>query len=176
MDAIHVFTDSQLIAEQLSGGYKAREPTMARYLAEVKILASKFSHFTLSRVPRSQNEQADELAKMASGPDHGNRSEVKDLPFHAISVSVVTPAEARATWVHGILPDDEAATRRIRRTQAWYSEVNGQLYKRSFSQPLLRCLEPNEAKAVLAEVHEGICGEHIAARTLAYKILHQGYY
>nr|XP_009392748.1 PREDICTED: uncharacterized protein LOC103978625 [Musa acuminata subsp. malaccensis] len=184
VDAIHVFTDSQLVAEQLSGGYEATEPTMARYLAEVKSLASNFSHFTLSRVPRSQNERADELAKMASGPDHGNYSEVKDLPFRAISVSAVTPAEARATWVqemllfkcNGILPDDEAAVRRIHRTQAWFSEVNGRLYKQSFSQPLLRCLEPDEAKAVLAEVHKGICGEHIVARTLAYKILRQGYY
>nr|XP_009400653.1 PREDICTED: uncharacterized protein LOC103984818 [Musa acuminata subsp. malaccensis] len=99
VDAIHVFTDSQLIAEQLSGGYEAREPTMTKYLVEVKSLASNFSHFTISRVPRSQNERADELAKMASGPDHGNCPEVKELPFRAISVSAITPAEARATWV-----------------------------------------------------------------------------
>ena len=76
----------------------------------------------------------------------------------------------------GILPVDEASARRIRRTQAWYSELNGQLYKRSFSHPLLWCLGPEEALTVLVEVHEGICGEHIAGRTLAYKILRQGYY
>nr|XP_009411185.1 PREDICTED: uncharacterized protein LOC103992979 [Musa acuminata subsp. malaccensis] len=184
VDVIHVFTDSQLIAEQLGDGYEAREPTMARYLAEVKSLASNFSRFTLSKVSRNQNERADELAKMASGLDHGNRSGVKDLPFRTILVSSIAPNEARTMWVqemllfkrNGVLLDDEAATRRIRRTQAWYSEVNRRLYKRSFSQPLLRCLEPGEAKAVLTEVHEGICGEHIAARTLAYKILRQGYY
>ncbi|XP_009385521.2 uncharacterized protein LOC103972866 [Musa acuminata AAA Group] len=137
-----------------------------------------------TRVPRSQNERADELAKLASRPDHRNHSEVKELPFRAISVSAITPTDVRATWVQemllfkrdGILPDNEAAARRVCRTQAWYSEVNGRLYKRSFSQPLLRCLEPEEALKVLAEVHEGICGEHIAGRTLAYKILRQGYY
>ncbi|XP_065007665.1 uncharacterized protein LOC103992979 [Musa acuminata AAA Group] len=184
VDVIHIFTDSQLVAEQLSGGYEAREPTMARYLAEVKILASNFSRFTLSKVPRNQNERTDELAKMASRLDHGNRPAIEDLPSRAISVLSVALAEARTTWVqemllfkrNGVLPDDEAAARRIRRMQAWYSEVNGRLYKRSFSQPLLRCLEPSEVKAVLAEVHEGICREHIAARTLAYKILRQGYY
>ena len=31
--AILVLTDSQLVAEQLSGGYEARDPTMAKYLA-----------------------------------------------------------------------------------------------------------------------------------------------
>ncbi|XP_065007570.1 uncharacterized protein LOC135638385 [Musa acuminata AAA Group] len=121
---------------------------------------------------------------MASRPDHGNHSEVKELPFRAISVSTITPAEVRATWVQEMLlfkrdrifPNDEATAWRIRRTQAWYSEVNARLYKRSFSQPLLQCLEPDEAQAVLIEVHEGICGEHIAGRTLAYKILRQGYY
>ncbi|XP_064979380.1 uncharacterized protein LOC135620378 [Musa acuminata AAA Group] len=184
VDIIHVFTNSQLVAEQLGGGYEAKEPTMARYLAEVKSLASNFSRFMLSMVPRNQNERADELAKMASGLDHENHSGVEDLPFCTISVLSVAPAEARTTWVqemllfkrNGVLPDDKAAVRRIRRMQAWYSEVNGRLYKRSFSQPLLRCLEPGKAKAVLAEVHEGICGEHIAARTLACKILRQGYY
>nr|XP_009383140.1 PREDICTED: uncharacterized protein LOC103970956 [Musa acuminata subsp. malaccensis] len=184
VDVIRVFTDSQLVAEQLSDGYEAREPTMERYLAKVKSLVSNFSRFTLSKVSRNQNERADKLAKMALGLDHGNHPGVEDLPSRTISVSSVAPTEARTTWVqemllfkrNGVLPDDEATARRIRRTQAWYSEVNGRLYKRSFSQPLLRCLEPSEAKAVLAEVHEGICGEHIAARTLAYKILRQGYY
>ncbi|XP_064963275.1 uncharacterized protein LOC135611568 [Musa acuminata AAA Group] len=124
VDAIHVFTDSQLVAEQLNGGYEAREPTMAKYLAEVKSLASNFSHFTISKVPRSQNERADELAKMASGPDHENHIKVKELPSRAISVSAITPTEARAMWVqemllfkrNGILRNDEAVARRIRRT------------------------------------------------------------
>nr|XP_009395688.1 PREDICTED: uncharacterized protein LOC103980886 [Musa acuminata subsp. malaccensis] len=118
VNAINVLTDSQLVAKQLSGRYEAREPIMAKYLAEEML--------------------------------HFKRDE--------------------------ILPADETAARRIRRMHAWYSDVNGQLYKRSFSHPLLRCLEPEESRTVLAEVHEGICGEHIAGRTLAYKILRQGYY
>ncbi|XP_065003984.1 uncharacterized protein LOC135636271 [Musa acuminata AAA Group] len=184
VNAIHILTDSQLVAEQLSGGYEAREPTMVKYLAEVKRLAFNFSHFMVSRVPRSQNERADELAKLASRSDSKAQPEIEELPFHAISVSVISSADTHTTCVQdmlhfkrdGILPADEAAARRIRRMQAWYSEVNERLYKRSFSHPLLRCLGPEEAQTVLTEVHEGICGEHIAGRTLAYKILCQGYY
>nr|XP_009413508.1 PREDICTED: uncharacterized protein LOC103994794 [Musa acuminata subsp. malaccensis] len=64
---IRVITNSQLVARQLDGGYEARDPTMAKYLAQVKSLATKFAHFELSNVPRSENQRADTLAKWASG-------------------------------------------------------------------------------------------------------------
>ncbi|KAK3037796.1 hypothetical protein RJ639_030715 [Escallonia herrerae] len=51
----------------------------------------------------------------------------------------------------------------------------GTLYKKSFSLPYLRCLRPSESLYALQEVHEGICGQHLGGRTLAQKILRQGY-
>ncbi|XP_064971613.1 uncharacterized protein LOC135616356 [Musa acuminata AAA Group] len=179
---IHVLTDSQLVAEQLSGGYEAREPIMAKYLAQVKNLTAKFPHFTLSNVPRGENERADTLAKLASKSAPEARPEVEELPFRAIEIAAAASGGPSTTWVQemlrfkrdGTLPPDEATARRLHHTQAWYSEMGGQLYKRSFTHPLLRCLEPDEARTVLAKVHEGVCGEHIGGRTLAHKILRQG--
>ncbi|KAK3003044.1 hypothetical protein RJ639_018211 [Escallonia herrerae] len=52
----------------------------------------------------------------------------------------------------------------------------GTLYKKSFSLPYHRCLRPSESLYALQEVHEGICGQHLRGRTLAQKILRQGYY
>ncbi|KAK3023717.1 hypothetical protein RJ639_042727 [Escallonia herrerae] len=52
----------------------------------------------------------------------------------------------------------------------------GILYKKSFSLPYLRCLRPSESLYALQEVHERICGQHLGGRTLAQKILRQGYY
>ncbi|RVX04492.1 hypothetical protein CK203_018396 [Vitis vinifera] len=43
----------------------------------------------------------------------------------------------------------------------------GGLYKRSFTGPYLRCLGHSEAQYVLAELHEGICGNHSGGRSLA---------
>ncbi|KAK3008565.1 hypothetical protein RJ639_013962 [Escallonia herrerae] len=57
-----------------------------------------------------------------------------------------------------------------------YALVEGTLYKKSFSLPYLRCLRPSESLYALQEVHEGICGQHLGGRTLAQKILRQGYY
>ncbi|XP_065004118.1 uncharacterized protein LOC135636357 [Musa acuminata AAA Group] len=181
---IRVITDSQLVARQLDGGYEARDPTMAKYLARVKNLATKFTHFELSNVPRSENQRADTLAKLASGSAPWARPETEELPHRAIEIVATVTGGAPTTWVQemlrfkrdGTLPDNETTARRLRRTQAWYSEEGGRLYKRSFSRPLLRCLEPNEARIVLSDMHEGACGEHIGERALAHKILRQGYY
>uniref|UniRef100_A0A804HNC6 Uncharacterized protein n=1 Tax=Musa acuminata subsp. malaccensis TaxID=214687 RepID=A0A804HNC6_MUSAM len=81
--------------------------------------------------------------------------------------SITQPITAPTIPSCGI-PDDPTAARRLRRTQAWYSLVGGKLYRRGFSQPLLLCLAPPKAHTVLAELHEGICGEHIGGRTLAF--------
>ncbi|RVW32623.1 Pol polyprotein [Vitis vinifera] len=43
----------------------------------------------------------------------------------------------------------------------------GHLYKRSFTGPYLRCLNHSEALYVLAELHEGVCGNHSGGRSLA---------
>ncbi|XP_065034299.1 uncharacterized protein LOC135680310 [Musa acuminata AAA Group] len=91
--AIRVLTGSQLVAEQLGGGYEARDPTMAKYLAQVKNLAAKFPHFTLSNVPRGENERADTLAKLASKPASEVRPEIEEPPARAIEITVATSSD-----------------------------------------------------------------------------------
>ena len=54
--------------------------------------------------------------------------------------------------------------------------LNEKLYKRDFSQPYLRCVEEEEAKYVLEEVHGGIYGDHMGAKSLARKIMRVGYF
>ena len=64
----------------------------------------------------------------------------------------------------------------MQRRASRYVLRQGELYKRSFSLPLLKCLGPEKAEYVLAEVHEGVCGNHSGGRALAQKIVHQGFY
>ena len=42
--------------------------------------------------------------------------------------------------------------------------------------PYLRCVSETELSAIMHEVHEGFCGDHIARPSLSKKILHQGYF
>ena len=40
----------------------------------------------------------------------------------------------------------------------------------------MRCVEEEEAKYVLEEVHGGICGDDMGAKSLARKIMRVGYF
>lgn len=54
--------------------------------------------------------------------------------------------------------------------------MNDTLYKRGFSMPFLRCVEEDEARYILEEVHKGICGDYIGPRSLVNKAIRTGYY
>ena len=59
---------------------------------------------------------------------------------------------------------------------ARYTMINEDLYRRGYSTPLLKCITNKRAEYILAEIHEGICGNHVGARTMAAKVLRAGYY
>ncbi|GFZ06625.1 hypothetical protein Acr_18g0007950 [Actinidia rufa] len=77
----------------------------------------------------------------------------------------------------GTRPKDTLQARRLQYRSARFCIFKGRLYKRAFSGPLLKCLRPEEAEYVLKEIHEGICcGNHSGARSLARKTIRQGYF
>ena len=61
---------------------------------------------------------------------------------------------------NGQLPSDSSEVKKVRVQAARFTVLNGELYKRGFSMPYLKCLTPDEAMYVLQEIHEGICGNH----------------
>ena len=63
---LSTFSDSQLIVGQVNGEFEAKDDGMKMYLQQVKEFANKFDKFTLVHIPRSQNAQADSLAKLVS--------------------------------------------------------------------------------------------------------------
>ena len=54
--------------------------------------------------------------------------------------------------------------------------MNDTLYKRGFSMPYLKCVNEEEAKYILEEIHEGICGDHPGPRSLVGKVIKKGYF
>ncbi|XP_042944810.1 uncharacterized protein LOC122278690 [Carya illinoinensis] len=76
----------------------------------------------------------------------------------------------------GKLPEIKDEARRVKKKVTRFQLIDGVLYKRGFSTPLLRCISTQEAQYVLAEIHEGICGNHSGRRTLARKVVRAGYY
>ncbi|GKD85619.1 reverse transcriptase domain-containing protein, partial [Tanacetum coccineum] len=54
------------ILHQILRTYVAKEENMVKYLEKAKSQISGFANFSISQVPRSKNEKADALSKIAS--------------------------------------------------------------------------------------------------------------
>ena len=76
----------------------------------------------------------------------------------------------------GKLPEGKDEAKKLKIRAARYILINEVLYKRGFSQPYLRCLDPHEANYVLREIHERAYGNHSGARSLIHKVVRAGYY
>ncbi|GKV45379.1 hypothetical protein SLEP1_g52470 [Rubroshorea leprosula] len=188
ISAIQVYSDSQLVVNQTNSICEVVDPVMVKYVALVAELKCKFQKFCLSKSPRTENEQADSLSKFTSDSSSSSRSvfvEVLDEPSFVkprimeISTNPDTPCwtDSIISFLRdGIVPADRQEAMKLRKKASRHTLVNGVLYKRSLSLPLLRCLNPYEAECALREVHEGVYGSHVGARTLAHKVLRQGYY
>ncbi|XP_075521096.1 uncharacterized protein LOC142554295 [Primulina tabacum] len=60
-----IFSDSQLVAQQMKGMYDVKDEKLIEYAREVNRIREKFTEITFEQIPRKENEKADTLAKMA---------------------------------------------------------------------------------------------------------------
>jgi hypothetical protein len=56
--------------------------------------------------------------------------------------------------------------RKIRRQALKYTLIKGELYRRMMDGLLLKCLNEEQAKVAMGELHEGICGAHQSAQKM----------
>ncbi|XP_024195734.1 uncharacterized protein LOC112198869 [Rosa chinensis] len=187
---LQVYSDSQLVVSLSNDDYAAKDRRMSSYQDLVRDLMRGFEQLSLVKVPREKNSRADELAKAASGcTEVINIVKIEVLegpsiegnkPQRQVMAVDSVPNDWRGQIVNylefGIQPDDPIEARKLRMKAVRYLVVEDELFKRSFSEPHLRCLGPSQARLVLKEIHEGSCRAHLGGRTLAHKILSQGYY
>ena len=76
----------------------------------------------------------------------------------------------------GCLPQDVEEARKVRKRAAKFTILNGTLYKRGFSMPYLECVDKEEAKYILEEIHEGVYGDHAGPISLVSKVIRTGYF
>ena len=63
--ALTVHTDSELLARQLNGQYRVRDPRLRLFHDLALELAKGFARFSIQHIPRGRNAQADRLAGAA---------------------------------------------------------------------------------------------------------------
>ena len=65
VERIEILSDSMLVVQQLKGEYQAKDEGMIKYLQVIWSLVSKFIYWNITKVPKSENSEADRLAKYA---------------------------------------------------------------------------------------------------------------
>jgi hypothetical protein len=73
-------------------------------------------------------------------------------------------------------PSDRNEAKSLKHRRRDFTIVNGQLYKKGISQPMLKCITETEGLELLREIHSGTCGSHSGPRALATKVIPQGFY
>ncbi|XP_057444551.1 uncharacterized protein LOC130736779 [Lotus japonicus] len=168
--------DSQLVVKLVKGEYQVKDPQLSKYLEVVHRLMMEIEKIRIEHIPRSQNERADVLAKLASTGRLSNYQTViqETLPRSSIDLvevklkAVKTVTEGEPSWMESIKTflqnpqtDDNLNTKEKRREASFYTLVGDELYRRGIMSPMLKCVDMRDAQGIMAEVHKGVCFSHI---------------
>ncbi|XP_057977967.1 uncharacterized protein LOC131164622 [Malania oleifera] len=162
---------------------------MKKYLVKAQEYTKAFVQFDIKHVPRAENKKADALAKLASTTS----SEWKDAiylerigkpSYEGDKINSVESKISKDDWraslflylKDGSLPEDNKEALKVRSKAARYTLMGRELYMRSLTLPYLRCLSNEEGEYILREIHEGVCGNHLASRALAHKAMRLEFY
>ena len=139
-----------MVIGQVNGICEAKEDRMKKYLKKVVRLVKKFKKADFIQIPREENVEADILAKEASANEAVDELDaVQYMP--SIDLPEMLQIEGDGNWMipivsylkDGRLPEEKNEARKLKVKSARYVLIDEVLYKRGFSQPLLRCLAPD---------------------------------
>jgi hypothetical protein len=175
---------------------------MDAYITEICKLKNKFSGMEIHHVIHDNNVGVDVLSKLGSDraniPPGVSVHKLHQPSIKAPDSSFITqgPKELdrevlmievywRVAFIDyiqehklppGVDPKSAEGTRILRHSKG-YVLVGGNLYKHgSASGILMKCVSMEEGKEILQEIHEGMCGNHAASRTLVGKAFRYGFY
>jgi ribonuclease HI len=188
---VEIQSNSQVIVSHVQGVAEAQGEKMIQYLNKVCEYQSNFDRTAMTKVPREENVQVDALFKMGSGTGPNVQTSSYEVviqtepsitpKLHVMETEEKSTSPEWATDVirylrDGFLPKDKLLSRKVKMHAARYVLIGGVLYRRGYTEPLLKCLANSEAKYVLREIHEGVCENHSGSRMLAHKEVRAGYY
>ncbi|XP_043811565.1 uncharacterized protein LOC122723477 [Manihot esculenta] len=132
---LEINSDSQLVINQITGAYQARDQIMQNYLAKVKAIEAELVEQGImvryQRIPREDNEEADLLSQLS-------KEELEQLPDEVYIQHISTPAfdktatvmqvEQGQSWMipyleyleKGKLPEDKDEAKKIAARAANY--------------------------------------------------------
>ena len=135
---------------------------MKMYLSKVQNMQSSFQKFSITKIPREENEKADQLAWMAFAENmelEEGQEPIWNLTHSSISdqTSELAVIEEVSDWRKELidylenetLPTEKKFTVQLKMKVGRFTVLNGTLYKRGFMLPILKCVSPEEGNYIL---------------------------
>ncbi|XP_054811516.1 uncharacterized protein LOC129312805 [Prosopis cineraria] len=187
---LKVFGDSALIIHQVTGEWRTKDVKLIPYQELLTDLIKQFKVASFHHLTRDKNRFADALATLAAMIQldcgvHIQPIQVEARSFPAYCLNVEEDREeypwfqdikdyiTKRSYPAGMTENEKKTLRRLAMTFFISQDV---LYKRGYDGTLLRCVSSEEAKKIMVEVHEGICGTHANGHTMAKQIQRYGYF
>ncbi|XP_057745163.1 uncharacterized protein LOC130963029 [Arachis stenosperma] len=177
---VEIFGDSQLVVRQVSFEYRCVSENLRKYFNVATELLSKFDSVIVRHVPRELNQEANELAQIASRykikPSTLEKLvRIKDIfmPLRereVLSLEKLDPEDWRVPIVEYLKNPSLSVDRKLKYRAQSYVLISNVLFKKSVDGNLLTCLGEKEAYLALAEVHEGICGARQSGEKMKWVI------
>ena len=122
----------------------------------------------LAHIPRGHNEEANRLAKIACGYR-------EDQEILALS-EVQMVDDWRSEIANYLKNPSQRVSRKLRYKALKFVVLDDQLYYKSIDVILLKCLNQEDARKIIYEVHEGLCGAHQSAYRMKWIITRTGHF
>nr|ABB47000.1 retrotransposon protein, putative, unclassified [Oryza sativa Japonica Group] len=168
-NAMEIMGDSLLVINQLAGEYECKNDVLMIYNEKCRELMNSFRPVTLKYVSREQNVEANNLAQGASG----YKPMMKDIE---VELAAITADDWRYDVFQYLQNPSQSASRKLRYKALKYALLDDELYYWMIDGVLLKCLSADQAKVVMGEVHEGICGTHQSAHKMKWLLRRTGYF
>ncbi|RDY12591.1 Pol polyprotein, partial [Mucuna pruriens] len=184
---LRVYGDSALVIYQLRGEWGTRDVKLISYHDHAKEIMGAFNAISFHNVPHEENQIVDALATISAMVQVNEGQEitihVRQQPHVAYYQYLGQEAakidlepwyfDIKKYLEKGEYPKgaSENNKRTLRRLAAGYLLSGAILYKRNTDMMLLRCVDQQEAKHIIEEVHEGTFRTHANGHALA-----PGYY
>jgi ribonuclease HI len=196
------YDDSLLVIQQVNKERDCNKETMDAYVQKVRKLENKFSVLEVHYVIREHNVGADILSNL--GSTHAQvptgvfiqelkQPSIKPSPQITTDTGLQKPdrevmmlgEDWRETYIDFIrdqrlpagMDTKSAAAARVMRRSKGFVLVDNKLYRHGArSGVLMTCVTGEDGYDILREIHEGVCGNHAASRTLVGKVYRAGFW
>ncbi|XP_050914580.1 uncharacterized protein LOC127129439 [Lathyrus oleraceus] len=200
---VEIKGDSELVIKQLTKEYKCIKENLIMYFVIANRLLNFFEYIDIKHVPRIKNQEANDLAKIASGyriskekleelvevrgKSMASRLSPTDLEntqlgyankeeFEVLAIDTLMGTDWRNPIIN-YLKDPSIDTERKTKYRALsYVLMGNELFKKTPEGILLKCLGENGAYLALSSVHSGACGAHQVGQKMKWLLLRYGMY